>query len=139
MDERKKSTRSVTEGSVVSYSLCAYIFYLSFANGSGNYKLIECKGDSSVACTSDRFIFFLFFFRCFFFWPLATNSTKYISGKRNRKCQPKRVPESSSNEIKHYMICSTTKLIYNVLQIRVANCLCSIASKVVLKEEWCST
>ena len=33
---------------------------VSFANGSGNYKLIECKGDSSVACTFNRFIFSLF-------------------------------------------------------------------------------
>ena len=32
---------------------------VSFANGSGTYKLLECKGDSSVACTFNRFIFSL--------------------------------------------------------------------------------
>ena len=57
---------------------------VSFAEESGKYKLIECKGDSSV-------------------------------------------PESTANGNKHYMICSTTKLMYTVLQIRVAKCLCSIS------------
>ena len=38
---------------------------VSFANGSGNYKLIECKGDSSVLLI-DSFSFFLFFFVVFF-------------------------------------------------------------------------
>ena len=41
---------------------------VSFANGSGNCKLIECKGDSSVACTFNRFICFFF---SFLFWLLA--------------------------------------------------------------------
>ena len=37
-----------------------------FAEGSGNYKLIECKGDSSVACTFKRFhfLFFVVVFGC---------------------------------------------------------------------------
>ena len=48
-------------------------------DGSGNYKLIECKGDSFVACTFNRFIFFLC--RCCFWLP-ATNSTKYIAEKK---------------------------------------------------------
>ena len=37
---------------------------VSIADGSGKYKLIECKGDSSVACSFNRFI-------CFFFSLLA--------------------------------------------------------------------
>ena len=52
---------------------------VSFANGSGTYKLLECKGDSSVACTFNRFIFSLF--RCCFWLPV-TNSTKYIAEKK---------------------------------------------------------
>ena len=83
---------------------------VSFAEGSGKYKIISLL-----------------------FWLLAKNSTKYI-GEKNGKFEPKRVPESTSNEDKHYMICSTTKLMYNVLQIRVAKCLCSTSRKVVLKE-----
>lgn len=61
---------------VTEASLCDYIFYLkcrvetlspveniykytlilSFAEGS-EYKLIDCKSDSSVACTCNRFIY----------------------------------------------------------------------------------
>ena len=105
---------------------------VSIADGSGKYKLIECKDDSSVACTFNIFIFFFF---SFLFWLLVKNSTKFIGEKKKpRKFQPKQVPESTSNENKHYMICTTTTLMYNVLQIRVAKCLCSISSKVVLKE-----
>ena len=104
---------------------------VSIADGSGNYKLIECKGDSSVACTFNRFI--CFFFRCAFSCLLRTFLNTYAK-KKNRKFQPKRQPQSTSNDNKHYMICTTTKLMYNVLQIRVAKCLCSISSKVVLKE-----
>ena len=55
---------------------------VSFANGSGTYKLLECKGDSSVACTFNRFIFSLF--RCCFWLP-ATNSTKYIADKKKKQ------------------------------------------------------
>ena len=55
---------------VISWSLCHHIFFpkvsrenaqfsrkykskliLSFAEGSGRCKLIECKGDSSVTCS----------------------------------------------------------------------------------------
>ena len=80
----KKSTGSVTEGVVFILFVRLHIlskvsrendhsitklkanFVISFAKGSGKYKVIECKGDSSVACAFNRFI-------CFFsllFWLL---------------------------------------------------------------------
>ena len=63
---------------VVSYSLCDKIFFIrcsaetlgpvenksklisSFSARSRKYKLIACKGDSSVACTFNRFIYLSF-------------------------------------------------------------------------------
>ena len=59
---------------------------VSFANESGTYKLLECKGDSSVACTFNRFIFSLF--RCCFWLP-PTNSTKYIADKKKQEMSTK--------------------------------------------------
>ena len=106
---------------------------VSFAEGSGKYKLIECKGDSSVACTFNKFICF---FLSLLFWLFATSLLNTLAEKKKRKCHPKRGPKNTSNEDKHYMICTgaTTKLRYILLQTRGAKCLCSISSKVVLKE-----
>ena len=104
---------------------------VSFGEGSGNYKLIECKGDSCLASTFNGFI-------CSFSFVVVLGACYKLYAihrrKKSWKFQPKRVPENTSNENKHYMICSTTKVMYNVFESRVANCLCCIFSKVVFKE-----
>ena len=55
---RFHSLPKVSRGNDQSSTKLKSKLIVRFAEGSGKYKPIECNGDSSVACTFDRFICF---------------------------------------------------------------------------------